>query len=166
MMTREQLENAPYEAPVTKKIRIGRKMMFIGSILLFLAALGNIVEMILIIVNPSMMAVSLDDQRQFIYLIFLPIASIFISFVSIGGISFVRGKGPFLHWASLGAIILAIYMILDLIIDIRKIAHGVIAASEQDQTVLWIRFIIGIIEIQGFGGVFFFGWLFAKNYLD
>ena len=166
MMTREQLENAPYEAPVTKKIRIGRIMMIVGSILLLVVAVANIVEMALIIANPEMMGVDLSDQRQIIYLIFLPFVSILICFISIGGISFARGKGPLLHWASIGAILMGIYIILDLIIDIRKLAHGVITTSEQNHAALWIRFIIGIIEIQGFGGIFFFGWLFAKNYLD
>ena len=165
MMTRKELENAPYEAPVTKSIRIGRKLMFVGSILLFVYAAAVLVEFILSFAIPETMEVNWNDPLSAFHVIMLPFVMAFVIFVGIGGITYVREKGPLLRWASIGAIILGIVIVIDFIMDIRSLAKG-LSTPEIDNVYAILRFIFGFIGFQVFGGIYFVGWFLAKNYLD
>ena len=164
-MTREELENAPYAAPVTKQIQVGRTMMLIGSILLFVYAVGLFVEFILSLANPSMMDVEWSDPLSAFHVIMLPFIMVFLTFVGIGGITYIRNKGPFLRWASIGAIILGIVILVDFILDIRTLSRS-LADPDISNTTAWVRFVLGFVGLQIFGGVYFVGWFLAKNYLD
>lgn len=153
------------DAPVTNKIKRGRIMMLVGAALLFVSATMLFIEFVLTLAAPSYVEADLSKPTEIIHLIFIPIAMVFLVLVGIGGISYVRGHGPLLRWASIGAIALGLYILIDLVLDIRTLAHG-IGDPKVGNLNAWLRFLLGLIEMQLFGGIFVGGWSLAKDYLD
>ena len=164
-MTREELENAPYAAPVTQKIRVGRILMIVGCALLFIYAFSLLFEFVINIANAKQLQIDYTDPVNVVHEVVLPFLAAFIVFVGIGGIAYVREKGPLLRWASIGAIILGVAIVIDLVLDIRSLAHN-LANPEISNSYAWLRFFLGFIGFQLFGGVYFVGWFLAKSYLD
>ena len=165
MITREELENAPYAAPVTKKIRVGRMLMIVGCALLFVYALSLIIEFIVNIANAKQLQIDYGDPVNVVAEVILPFLAAFIVFVGVGGIAYVREKGPLLRWASIGAIILGVAIVIDLVLDIRTLAHN-LANPDISNSFAWFKFGLGFIGFQLFGGIYFVGWFLAKSYLD
>ena len=163
-MTREELMNAPYEAPVTRAIRVGRVLLFIGSILLFIAAAANILEFGLSLANPDFVEIDLSNPLTIIHLVFLIPAAVFLVLVGIGGISFARNHGPLLRWCSIGAICLIVFILIDFVVDTRSLVRNLIEHTISARAA-WLNYLSGFVGIQIFGGIFFLGWMLAKTYL-
>lgn len=163
-MTREELENAPYAAPLTKSIRAGRVMMIVGVSLLLLYAFSCLIEFIVAFVVPDLVGIDFSNPLQAWHIYFLPVMITFLVFVTIGGISFVREKGPLLRWASIGAIVLAIIVLIDLFVDVRSLAKNLQnpAITADDA---WSTFLFGFFGMQIPSVIYLIGWWKAKNYL-
>ena len=164
-MTREELENAPFAPPVTKSIKVGRVLMLVGTALMFMYAFVSIAVFGISLYVPTVVGRDLSDPLSVLSLSMLIPSAIFLVFVGIGGMSYVAEKGPFLKWASIGAIVLGIYIVVDLVLDIRTIAHNINDPQIKASTA-WTTFFLGFAGLQINGGIYFVGWFLAKNYLD
>ena len=153
------------DAPVTKKIKAGRYMMLIGAGLLLVSVALQMAEFVLSIAFPAVMEVDFTNPMHITHVILIPFICAFLIVVAIGGISYVRGRGPLMQGASIGAIALGVYIVIDLIIEIRNLAHGIGNPEFGTSTVLY-KFLSSFLQSQLFCGVFFIGWFLAKDYLD
>ena len=146
-----------------RKVRAGRVIMFIGCILFFISALLDIAAFALMMFFPSIRdALVWDDLSVSIQRFALPVLGIFFVFAGIGGISYILDKGPFKRIATLTAIIMLVFFVLDTIISVRNFIH---ALTEDGDTVgSIIEFVLNLIDIQFSGGLYFIGWFMIKDY--
>ena len=153
-----------------RKIRFGRVLMYIGCILFFFNAFGNLLAFGLTFFYffPRDVIPELNDVfEQFGYYwtnffgisetAFRPLIAIFLILAGIGGISWLRDKGPLMSLAPLAAIISLVIIVGNLIADIR-----LLIISKGD----WQAFILALLDLQLTCGIYFIGWSIAKNQID
>ena len=156
-----QYRNAPL------KVRVGRVMMIIGCVLMFLAAFGNLLNFIVGLIDPSLLGAQAwnigDPSASFAFWV-SPLLVIFFVVSGIGGISFVTDKGPFKRYASLAAVVFLVVILIDTFIAIRHLGHG-IGDPDVSTASAWINFALGMLDVQLSGGIYFIGWFLAKDYV-
>lgn len=152
-----------------KKYRSGCRMMFFGCILIFINATLQLLTFVWAFVYkllPSgeiwdIIKASFDaawqDPTQVVEFIWTPIMSIFLILAGIGGISWIKDKGPLMSLAPMMAMISLVFIVVNLFLDLRKFLMNGFN---------WIDLIVDFLDIQFTCGFFFFGWLKAKNKID
>jgi hypothetical protein len=78
---------------------------------------------------------------------------VFMVLSGIGGFSYAKGKGPFISFVSLMAVILLVVLTADLILSIISLV--------QDGN--WTTFGLSLISLQFSGLFYFIGWVLAKD---
>jgi len=132
------------------QIKVGSVLLVIGSILFFIDAVFELSEMIYSpILNLVNWADFSDSFQYFSRIFIIP----FMVLSGIGGISYVKRKGPFISFVALMAIIVAAIFIVDLLQSIISLYH------DGD----WLMFSLELISVQFDGGLYFLGWFFSKD---
>lgn len=142
--------------------------MGIGCILFFINALFLVATFLLAALYKFYPALILEavgplldalwsDPISAIKICMNPVIAIFLVFAGIGGISWLRDKGPFISAAPLMAMISLILIIVNLFIDVRALVM-----SNWD----WLQFLGNLLDLQFTCGIFFIGWAMAKNQID
>ena len=152
-----------------KRYRSGCRTMFFGCILLFINATLQLLTFawaFLYKLLPSgeiwdLIKASFDaswqDPTQIVQFLWAPIMAIFLILAGIGGISWIKDKGPLMSFAPLMAMISLVFIVVNLFLDLRKyIMNGFD----------WFNLILDFLDIQFTCGFFFFGWLKAKDKID
>lgn len=152
-----------------KKIHVGRVLMFIGCVLFFVNAFFNLLDFMIAVFSPAIAQISeLTEIMEETYLaawadpigairfIFTPFMIAFLVISGIGGISWLRDKGPFISVAPLMAMISLVLILGNFFIDMRRLL----------MSGNWFQFIVDLLDIQLTCGIYFIGWLIAKNQLD
>ena len=163
----EQAVQAKTEQQPTK-IRVGRALMMIGCILFFINAAAQLFVFILMLVGKFVPGdafvevkkefdVMWADPISAIKYLLSPFIAIFLIVSGIGGISWLRDKGPFISAAPLMAMICLALMVINFFTDVRALV-----TSNWN----WVQFIFNILDIQLTGGIYFIGWALAKNQID
>ena len=163
-------DTAALSRKVPTKIRIGQALMIIGCILFFFNALGNALDFILAVSYKAFADVPQvgeelvrtydaiwSDPIAVIKYVSIPFIIVFLIVAGIGGISWVRDKGPFISIAPLMAIISLVLIVCNLYLDIRRLVMN---------GWNWTQFFIDILDIQLTCGIYFIGWMIAKNQID
>ena len=149
-------KNAP------KKIRVGRILMWIGCLLFFVTAAMNVVLFIVALATPDMHYLfDWSDASVSLRTYLAPFLCVAMVLAGIGGISYLRDKGPFKRFATLAAIILLVMFVIDTIVTIRNLIHNLTAAGA---TAAWLEFVIDLIDIQLSGGLYFIGWILVRDF--
>jgi hypothetical protein len=141
------LKKQAHAARVTK---VGLVFLCIGSVLLFLDALF---ELIVFIASPFQNAVKWNSVPDMIQYCLAPVMIVFMVLSGIGGFSYAKGKGPFISFVSLMAVILLVVLTADLILSIISLV--------QDGN--WTTFGLSLISLQFSGLFYFIGWVLAKD---
>ena len=151
-----------------RKIAVGRGLMMTGCVLFFInaffstavflgAALYKLYpEFILESIGPEFDALW-SDPVSAIKICLNPVIAIFLIFAGIGGISWIRDKGPFISAAPLMAMISLILIIANLFVDVRALVMS---------NWNWGQFVLNLIDLQLTCGIYFIGWAMAKNQID
>lgn len=131
-------------------IKVGSVLLIIGSILFFIDAAFELAEMIY---GPLLNQVNWnqfsDTFQYFTRLFIIP----FMILSGIGGISYVKKKGPFISFVALMAIIVAFLFVMDLIQSIITLINNK----------NWLLFSIELVSVQFDGGLYFLGWFLSKD---
>ena len=153
------------------KIKAGRVTMFVGCILFFINALLELGAFVLDLVMAPVLKnipeyadlAMLIEQRLWsdpiaiIQTFSLPVIAAFLIISGIGGISWLKDKGPFISIAPLMAMLSLVILIVNMFLDIRRLI-----ISNWD----WLEFLLNFIDLQLTCGIFFIGWSIAKNQID
>ncbi|OPZ37689.1 MAG: hypothetical protein BWY98_00035 [Tenericutes bacterium ADurb.BinA155] len=138
------------QAHGARVIKVGLVLLCIGSVLLFLDAAF---ELLVFIASPIQNAVKWNSVPAMIQYCAMPVAIVFLILSGIGGFSYARGKGPFISFVSLMAVILLISLTADLVLSIVSLV----------QTANWGQFGIDLLSLQLSGLFYFAGWVLAKD---
>jgi len=161
VLTRQQKQEKSYRA--------GCRTMFFGCILLFINASLQLLTFVFALSYnffPSgeiwdMIKASFDgawhNPAQVVEFIWSPIMAIFLILAGIGGISWIRDKGPLMSLAPMMAMISFVFIVVNMFIDLRAFIMSGFN---------WFELIVDFLDIQFTCGFFFFGWLKAKNKID
>ncbi len=149
---------------VAASIKFGRVLIIIGSISFFIEAIFIltvwIISMVALVTEgpDSELALSWETPLDYVSNIGnIPIC-IFMIFAGIGGIAYVKDKGPFVSFCPLAAIIGMVVLVFDLILSILSLIQSKgatfgVTLFDLLTTWLWL-------------GIYSFGWMLAKNWLD
>ena len=169
-MNEAELALAYKNAP--RGVKVGRVLMIIGSVLFFIMAIGNIVAFILSLVNGHNDGHPLSDVGTAMQTYALPLISAFFILTGIGGLLFVfDAKNRFCSFATLGAVIMLVVIIVDTVLSIRTLVRDLaginLDANGEKVGALyaWISFIIGLLDIQLSGGIYVIGWFKCKDFV-
>lgn len=162
-----QLQQARNKIPAS--IRAGRVILRIASILFFLDAFGNVFEFgcfTATIFYPEFLegeyAVNWDNAYDVVsYFALLPVA-VFLVFAAIGGISYIKDKGPFMSWVSLAAILSAVLFMVQMLIILGSAITNNFDYNLNDPLQWFNLFFNTSLD----GTLYFLGWMLAKNWLD
>jgi len=149
-------KNAP------RGVKTGRVLMIIGSILFFIAAIGDAVAFILALVDPGSMGVDWGDLSTAVEYGSYPALALFFLAAGIGGISFVLDKGKMKPFATLAAAVMLVVILVDTVLLIRHFIYG-LAGGNTGQT--WATLLIGILDVQLSGGIYVIGWFKCKDFV-
>jgi len=154
-------------AKARKKAARGRVWMTFGCILLFFNAFGNLAVFVFAVVFALLPEQEglLETLRQGVvnawgdpmtvsHYIFAPFIAVFLLLSGIGGLSWIRKKGPLMSFAPMMAMISLVLIVVNLFLDLRELIR-----SNWD----WLYFILNLIDLQLTCGIYFFGWLAAKG---
>ncbi len=153
MARRPAIQNQQAAHKVAPSIVFGRVCLIVGC-LLFLVATGFTIYRY----AGKFMDGSFDwsKPRDAIEILLTPVVCIFMIVASIGGVSFVFDKGPFISVAAFAAFASLIVFIIYLVFDIRDLT------VDWD----WATFGLSLLDVELSAFVYFIGWFFAKNWLD
>lgn len=139
---------------IPASIKFGRVLLMASSIfLVFVAALELYNFVTAILEGPN-----LSDPFDFIDILAKPLVVLFLLFCSVGGVSFVIDKGPFVGLCSLCAIICFALVIIDFVLSTRSLI------IHEDYG--WKEWAISLASTQLVSGLYFTGWSLAKDWLD
>lgn len=152
MKTPTQVQQAKNK--VAPSIKAGRILLVATSCLFFLFGAWNIVDFFLRIFLEG--ETDWADPYSIIWTVILPIIGLFMIASGVGGISFVKDKGPFISFTSLAAISSAIVFVIVLLFEIRSLL------LRGDIIPINIAYIVqGVVCMA-----YFLGWMLANNWLD
>ena len=147
-----------------KKIRVGRVLMAIGSVLFFVSAIIDILLFSVAFV-PADPGVDWSDVGVVLQLVAMPFLAVFFILAGIGGLCFITDKGGRLRcFASLAAIVMLVVFIIDTVLSIRSLVRGIVMPVN-GQTNPWISFLIDLFDIQLSGGIYILGWFLVKDFV-
>ena len=145
-----------------KSVRTGLRLMQVGSIIFFILAILEFVLFgVYLISDDPTFAVDWSNWLAILRLFWLPFYGVLITIAGIAGLSYARGKGPLLSFASLAGMILTVVVIVDLILAIHNL---IVYKGEPGKA--WVAFLLDMIDIQLFGSLYVIGWLLTKDYLE
>ncbi len=139
---------------IPASIKFGRVLLVASSIFLVFVAALELYEFITALLEGT----DASDPFDFISVWSAPLVVLFLLFCSIGGISFVIDKGPFVGLCSLCAIICLALVIADFVLSTRAL----IIKPDYD----WKDWAISLASTQLVSGLYFTGWSLAKDWLD
>lgn len=133
-----------------KHIRVGLVLIKIGSILFFI---DSVFLILALIINPILGNIDWSNfVSVFNYVMYFFIIP-FIILSAIGGLSYVKNKGPFISLVALMAIITILIFIGDFVVSlILLIQNG-----------NWWQFLVSLLSVQLDGLIYFIGWLLSKD---
>lgn len=146
---------------VPTKVKVGRILLVIGSILMMVDGLFSLVWWAIRLaaiwspmenITPLPFTTFIDSLNSGVQ----PLLCLFLFFAGIAGINYVRDKGPFIWMCSWMAIILIIVMIYDWVVAIRD---AVVGGS-------FGLFLLGILSFGLFEFLYVIGWFLTKDYLE
>lgn len=156
-------------AKAENKAKVGKIIMLVGCILLFFNAFFSLLDftcsILYFFAPPGEFKDFLDfgysevwsDPLSIMEYIAKPFISAFYIFAGIGGISWIRDKGPFMSFASRMAVIALFLIIINLFLDIRNLVMS---------NWNWGNFFLSFIDLQLTCGIYFVGWFLAKGKID
>lgn len=139
---------------IPASITFGRVLLVASSIFLVFVAALELYEFITTLLEGT----DASDPFDFISVWSEPLVVLFLLFCSIGGISFVIDKGPFVGLCSLCAIICLALVIADFVLSTRALI------IKPDYG--WKDWAISLASTQLVSGLYFVGWSLAKDWLD
>lgn len=153
MTSRPNVQNQQAAHKVAPSIWAGRVLLIIGSLLFVASAIYMGYKFTMAIIEQS---VNWSDPLTALVTGFRPVICVFMVVAAIAGVSFVLDKGPLISVAAFAAFVSLIVLVAALIVDVRDLIDGW----------GWQDFLIGLLDAELACAVYFFGWFFAKNWLD
>ena len=153
MTSRPNVQNQQAAHKVAPSIWAGRVLLIIGSLLFVVSAIYMGYKFTMAIIEQS---VNWSDPLTALVTGFRPVICVFMVVAAIAGVSFVLDKGPLISVAAFAAFVSLIVLVAALIVDVRDLIDGW----------GWQDFLLGLLDAELACAVYFFGWFFAKNWLD
>ena len=153
MTSRPNVQNQQAAHKVAPSIWAGRVLLIIGSLLFVASAIYMGYRFTMAIIEQS---VNWSDPLTALVTGLRPVICVFMVVAAIAGVSFVLDKGPLISVAAFAAFVSLIVLVAALIVDVRDLIDGW----------GWQDFLIGLLDAELACAVYFFGWFFAKNWLD
>lgn len=142
------------QARSNTKIKVGLVLLEIGSIFFFL---NSIFEIVVAVFYPILGMVDWTSPVEIFDYILSYIVLVMLVISGIGGISYAKGKGPFISVVSFMALIVMVLIIVDTISAIIKVSMG-----NHD----WGAFFSDMLSVQFDGTIYLIGWLMSKDDFD
>ena len=152
-----------------QRFKVGKVIMFIGCILLFVNAISNLFDFVLALIYPNLpdsdfkevLAPTFEgvwsQPISFFKYAFRPFIAAFLILSGIGGIQWIRDKGRLMSLAPLMAIISLVLIVANIFLDIRTLVMS---------NWNWGLFFLSILDLQFTCGIYFVGWFLAKGHID
>ncbi len=153
MTSRPNVQNQQAAHKVAPSIWAGRVLLIIGSLLFVASAIYMGYRFTMAIIEQS---VNWSDPLTALVTGLRPVICVFMVVAAIAGVSFVLDKGPLISVAAFAAFVSLIVLVAALIVDVRDLIDGW----------GWQDFLLGLLDAELACAVYFFGWFFAKNWLD
>lgn len=150
MKVQDQAAFEKRQAHAGRIIKLGLVFLCIGSVLLLLDATAQLIETI---VYPFTGEVKWNDFVSVFQYVMKPFLFFVLTFAAIGGFSYAKGKGPFISFVSLMAIVMFVIFFVDLALSI------VTLTQDHD----WANFFLGLLSLQLDTGFYAIGWALAKD---
>ena len=162
-MGKTEFEKNIVNAP--KKVRVGRVLLWIASILFIFAAIFNILIFILSLAIPEARS-QMDSATpgQLFQFYSSPVLSVIFALAAIGGICYLRDISKAKRLASLAAIILLVVFVIDTVVSVRNLVYALLAPNA-DAPREWLNFALNLLDTQLSGGLYFIGWFLQKDYM-
>lgn len=149
-------ENAP------RGVKVGRILMWIGSILFFVSAIADLVVFILAVVMPDTMEISWSNPAQAVQYGVYPALVLFLIAGGIGGICFILDKGRMKSFATLAAVVMIVVILIDTTLMIRRLIYDWMDFGPGRA---WGNLAMNLLDIQISGGIFVLGWFLCKDFV-
>ena len=149
------------EAPL--KVRAGRVLIKIGSILFFIGAVVLITEFVLSLVPNEVYSPDWTDASTVFGIVTDPLLALFYIFAGIGGFCYVADKHKLKVVVSLAGVIMLIVIVIATVLMFRNLIKSCLA-PDANVAAAWYAFLQDFISIQLSGGIYFLGWFLTKDY--
>lgn len=150
------------------RVRIGWAVMLIGCIMFFISATMEFIVFGAGIATPKYAG----DSESLVELIRLLIVALLMTFAGIGGICFLVDRSRLKTIGTLAAVIVLVVFVIDTVLTIRTLIHDLAGRSINPVTgdpysasQAWLRFALGLLDMQLSGGVYLIGWAILKDYV-
>ena len=153
MISRPSVQNQQAAHKVAPSIWAGRVLLIIGSLLFVAVAIYTAYTFTMALIEQT---VNWSDPLTALVTGLRPVICVFMLVAAVAGVSFVLDKGPLISVAAFAAFVCVIVLVAALIIDVVNLTNG------WD----WQKFLLNLLDVELACAVYFFGWFFAKNWLD
>ena len=168
MEIRQKFSNERYamdfeSAPLS--VRAGKVLLWIGSILFFIASFFDLVFFTLSLIIPEVRSsFDFQDPGQMFQFVNLPVLAVLFIFAGIGGIAYLKDAGKAKRLCTLSAIILLFVVVIDTVVSIRNLVYGIIN-PDVSAADAWGKFFLSLLDVQLSGGLYLLGWILMKDYM-
>ena len=152
-----------YYAEAPAKIKFGRVLIMIGSILFFIMSTLIIAEFLLSVIPNEFYVVDWSQPTVVFGVIANPFLAVFYVIAGIGGICYVKDRGRLKVFASLAGVIMLVVIVIATVLMFRDLIKSCLMPNANVGGA-WLTFLQDFISIQLSGGLFFFGWFITKDY--
>ena len=157
------MEKTDFFANAPTKIKVGRALVLIGSILFFIMAVARLVEFILVFVPYEGNDMDWSDASSIFEAISHPFLAAFFVIGGIGGICYAIDKHRIKVFASLTGVIMLVVIVVATVLMFRNLIKSCLA-PDANVGKAWLEFLFDFLAIQVSGGIYFFGWFMTKDY--
>lgn len=157
------METTDFFANAPTKIKVGRVLVLIGSILFFVVAVGRLVDFALAFIPYEGNEMDWNDAYSVFEVIAHPFLAVFFVVAGIGGICYAIDKHRIKVFASLAGVIMLVVIVIATVLMFRNLIKSCLAPNA-DVGRAWFDFATDFIGIQLSGGIYFVGWFMTKDY--
>ena len=145
------------------KIKVGRVLLIIGSILFFVTSVAFMVMFFCSLYSVWDYSIDWNDASDVFSIVSAPFLAVFYVFAGIGGLCYVFDKHRMKVIASLAGVVMLVVIAVSVVIMFRDLIKDCLQPNA-NTTAAVTEFFVRFGSIQITGGVYFIGWFLTKDY--